>query len=158
MYVWLFVYTVHMCAVSIDAHICILYFINYLCMLCAVLWPCRGDFLTWPLRQSFFREWRAMVLKAKLQTFLAQTLAPVFSRCTMLTKGGIARLMRRLVVCPNKQAAHSLGSTPPLTRESPDHPLLRKVNSKNVFHSFCRLQPNPKYLSNISFKKECLFS
>lgn len=48
------------------------------------------------------------VLKARLQTSLAKTLAPLFSRCTLLRKGAAARVMWLLVFCPNKQAVHSL--------------------------------------------------
>lgn len=48
------------------------------------------------------------VLKAKLQTSLAKTLASVFSRCTLLRKGAVARVLWLLVVCPNKQAVHNL--------------------------------------------------
>lgn len=54
------------------------------------------------------RKGGAKVLKAKLQTSLAKTLALVFSRCTLLRKGAVARVMWLLVVCPNKQAVYNL--------------------------------------------------
>lgn len=47
-------------------------------------------------------------LKVKPLTFLAKTLALVFSRCTLLRKGPVARVMWLLVFCPYKQAVHNL--------------------------------------------------